>query len=135
MKHFKKPDGSVFAFELDGSQDELITSDMVAMTAAELALHENPPPTLAQVQAQLSAAVQRHLDEVAQGRGYDNINSAVSYADEPEEPKYQAEGRAFRKWRSKVWRRCGEVLADVHDGKRAVPTAQELINLLPEVAL
>ena len=31
MKHFKTPDGQVWAFELDGSQDHLIRQDMVAI--------------------------------------------------------------------------------------------------------
>lgn len=29
MKHYKKPDGSVWAYEPDGSQDDLIEADMV----------------------------------------------------------------------------------------------------------
>lgn len=38
MKYFKKYD-EVFAFEIDGSQDHLITSDFVEMTAEEIDLH------------------------------------------------------------------------------------------------
>jgi hypothetical protein len=32
MKHYKTPDGQVWAFEEDGSQDQLIKPDMVAIT-------------------------------------------------------------------------------------------------------
>lgn len=38
MKYFKK-DGEVFAFESDGSQDHLITSDFVEMTVEEIDHH------------------------------------------------------------------------------------------------
>ena len=48
MKYFKK-NRDVFAFESDGSQDELITDEFVAMTAAEIAEHVNPPAGTPQV--------------------------------------------------------------------------------------
>lgn len=41
MKYFKK-NGEVFAFESDGSQDELITEDFVKMTKSEIDRHLNP---------------------------------------------------------------------------------------------
>ncbi|WP_336933322.1 hypothetical protein [Acinetobacter bereziniae] len=41
MKFFKK-NGEVFAFESDGSQDELITEDFVKMTKSEIDRHLNP---------------------------------------------------------------------------------------------
>ncbi|MDA3440024.1 hypothetical protein MJ046_06680 [Acinetobacter bereziniae] len=41
MKYFKK-NGEVFAFESDGSQDELITKDFVKMTKSEVDRHLNP---------------------------------------------------------------------------------------------
>jgi hypothetical protein len=43
MKHFKNQDGSIYGFEADGSQDELIAADMVALTAEETELLLNPP--------------------------------------------------------------------------------------------
>lgn len=60
MKYYKKPDSSVWAFESDGSQDEFITPDMVALTQAEIDAHINPPPDYAALiqlkEAQLRAA-------------------------------------------------------------------------------
>ncbi|KAF1012288.1 MAG: hypothetical protein GAK29_04873 [Acinetobacter bereziniae] len=41
MKYFKK-NGEVFAFESDGSQDELISEDFVKMTKNEVDRHLNP---------------------------------------------------------------------------------------------
>lgn len=36
MNHFQKLDGSIWAFELDGSQDQLITDDMISLSAEQL---------------------------------------------------------------------------------------------------
>lgn len=47
MKYFKKG-GQVFAFESDGSQDDLITDEFVAMSDSETAAHLNPPPAVPQ---------------------------------------------------------------------------------------
>lgn len=44
MKHYKKPDGSIWAFEIDGSQDAYITADMALVSDAELAVLRAPPP-------------------------------------------------------------------------------------------
>jgi hypothetical protein len=42
MKHFTKPDGSIWAFESDGSQDRLITRDMTPISDAALAVLRAP---------------------------------------------------------------------------------------------
>lgn len=42
MKYFKKANGQVFAFELDGSQDAYITDDMIQMTDEEVDRHIHP---------------------------------------------------------------------------------------------
>ena len=44
MKHYKL-NNEVFAYESDGTQDHLVTSDMVLMTTAEFELYSNPPLT------------------------------------------------------------------------------------------
>ena len=44
MKNYQKHDGSIWAFETDGSQDELITSDMTPISDAALAILRAPPP-------------------------------------------------------------------------------------------
>lgn len=44
MKLYKTPSGQVHAFEADGSQDDFIAPDMVAMTAEEIAAHLAPRP-------------------------------------------------------------------------------------------
>lgn len=42
MKYYKDNKNNIYAYESDGSQDELI-GDKVAMTAAEVEAHLNPP--------------------------------------------------------------------------------------------
>ena len=56
------------------------------------------------------AAVARVLHSQAVALGYDSIDAAVTYADEPAVPEYQAEGQALRAWRSNVWSACFAVL-------------------------
>lgn len=90
---------------------------------------------LAAATTAMTTAVQTHLDAQAQARGYDNLLSAISYADEPAVPRFQADGQAFRAWRSLVWAQCHELLAQVQDGTLAVPTEAELLALLPQVQL
>lgn len=94
-----------------------------------------PPPTAAQIRAALTDAVYAHMNAAAQARGYDDIKAAVTYAEEPAVPIFQAEGRALRAWRSLVWAHCYQVLADVQAGTRAIPTAAQLIAELPALDL
>ncbi len=98
-----------------------------------IVIESSPPPTPSpeEVRLELTRAVQGFMNETAAGLGYDSIYSAVTYAEEPAVPKYQAEGRALRAWRSLVWAKCYEVLAAVEAGTRAVPSAAELIAELP----
>ena len=90
-----------------------------------------PPPTADQIAAARVAAVQAHMDAAAAARGYDDIKTAVTYADEPAVPRFQAEGQAFRAWRSLVWAHCHQVLDDVQSGRRAIPSAADLVAELP----
>jgi hypothetical protein len=87
------------------------------------------------IQKKLTDSVQLHMDSVAQSKGYDNIFSAATYAEEPSIPKFQAEGIAFRKWRSEVWDFCYAYLDDVTNGIKEVPTVEQLISELPSLVL
>ena len=73
-----------------------------------------------------ATAVQAHLDAAAQSLGYDSIHTAVSYAEDAEVPQYMADGRLFRRWRSRVW---AKVFALQSTG--ASGTIDELIAALP----
>lgn len=98
-------------------------------------LADRPPPTEAEIKAMKVALVQRHLDQAATALGYDSIANAITYADEPSVPKFQAEGRAFRAWRSLVWDTCYRILDQVKAGEREIPTDDELLAELPELPL
>ena len=73
------------------------------------------------------------MDATAKSMGYDDMNSAVTYADEPAVTKFQAEGRALRAWRSLVWARCYQLLAEVEAATREAMTAAQVIAALPEL--
>ena len=98
-------------------------------------LLDPPPPTTEQIIASLTADVQAHMDAAAQALGYDDIKSAVTYADEPAVRKFQEEGIAFRAWRSLCWEHCYAVLNAVQSGEREQPLLEELIAELPSLAL
>lgn len=97
--------------------------------------HEPEPIDPARIAADRVAKVQGHLDAAARARGYDDIKTAVTYADEPAVPRFQLEGQAFRAWRSRVWQHCYQVLDDVTAGVRDIPTAEQLIAELPPLEL
>lgn len=85
----------------------------------------------AELQSTFEAQVQSHLDAAAKAGGYDNIMTAVSYADEPAVAKFQADGEAFRAWRSQVWAYAYQALVDVTAGTRETPTLDAFIAELP----
>lgn len=88
----------------------------------------------AQIQAQLTNAVQYVLDAKAQELFYDNCLSVCSYIDTGV-PKFDAEGKAFRAWRSAVWAKGYEILAQVQSGERGIPSEEELLAELPELVI
>lgn len=94
-----------------------------------------PIPTAAEIMVAtaiaMTAAVQVHMDSQARALGYDSLLSAISYAEEPAVPRFQADGLAFRAWRSLVWSQCHTLLAQVQAGTLAVPTEAELLAMLP----
>ena len=94
------------------------------------------PPVITpeEIQRNLVRDVQQHLDNKAKEYRYDDIKSAVGYVGDPD-PVFNAEGTAFRNWRSAVWRYCYTVLDEVVAETRAVPTSMQLISELPVFTL
>lgn len=92
-----------------------------------------PEPTPAEIIAQLSHAVQSHLDHTARERNYDGILSCATYSTSTN-PQFAAEGLACVGWRDAVWAACYAVMADVMAGNRPVPTESELLAELPVMA-
>lgn len=96
---------------------------------------ESEPQTPEQLQKAFVDAIQLHMDNTARTFRYDDIKSAVTYAEEPSVPKFQMEGRGFRAWRSLVWAYAYEQLALVQNGEREQPTIADFIMELPELVI
>lgn len=108
------------------SQGKLIQADINGRPV----LADPPPPTPEQIIADMTAKVQAHMDVKARERNYDGILSLCTYATSVV-PKFAAEGQAGVEWRDAVWATCYAIMADVQDGKRPAPTAEQLIAELP----
>lgn len=100
----------------------------------EVVAVEIPEPTPEEIQAQLTAKVQEYLDTTAQKLGYDSCLSVCSYVDTGV-AKFDEEGEAFRKWRSAVWAKGYEIVAQVQASTRPIPTEEELFAELPAIEL
>ncbi|MCQ9422726.1 hypothetical protein NRB16_04160 [Pseudomonas sp. LJDD11] len=92
-------------------------------------------PDPAQVTAAFEHAVQSKLDAAARERGYDSLATAISYAEEPAVPRFQADGQAFRRWRSLVWDYAHSVLNAVLAGDQVQPELDEFLESLPALEL
>lgn len=92
---------------------------------------EPEPPTPEQQMQAVEDAIQAYMDDMARMLGYDDIRTAVTYAEEPAVAKFQAEGQALRAWRSLVWAACYAHLALVEAGDAEIPTLEEAIAMLP----
>lgn len=88
----------------------------------------------ARIQKQLTDAVQHVLDTKAQELNYDSCLSVCSYIDTGV-PKFDTEGKAFRAWRSAVWAKGYEILAQVQSGEREIPNEEDLLAELPELVI
>jgi hypothetical protein len=86
-------------------------------------------PSIEEHIASFENAIQQHLDNEAQLKGYDNITNACSYAGAPN--PFQAEAQSFITWRGNVWAYCYGELAKVQAGTRPMPTIAQIISELP----
>lgn len=87
-----------------------------------------------EIQAMLTYKVQKYLDSTAQKLGYDSCLSVCSYVNTGVE-RFDEEGEAFRKWRSAVWEKGYEIVAQVKAGQREIPSESELFAELPKLEL
>lgn len=79
------------------------------------------PPSPEEVQAAIVASVQNRLDAFARTRNYDGILSACTYATSAV-PKFQSEGQYCVNARDATWARLYELLAEVQEGTRPMPS-------------
>lgn len=92
---------------------------------------EPDPETPEQTKVRMARALQALLDSTAKAQDFDNIFTAVTYADEPVVARFQIQGAALRAWRSLVWAKGYEVMDAVLAGERPVPTEAELLAEMP----
>lgn len=132
------PAYSTTAEPMPGRVGWLRVFDRVAEAWAEIPIEQQAESVSPQEQSlaerirDLRQAVQRHADIVAVSQGFDDIREAVSYADEPAVPSFQARGRALRAWRSVLWAAFEELVAAIQAGKATVPSNDELQAALPQ---
>lgn len=90
----------------------------------------NAKLTKEEIQTHLTKVVQDYMDTTVQTRGYDNIHTVCTYATSTDST-FKTEGLACVKWRDTVWRKCYDILAEIKEGTRTIPTEKELIAELP----
>jgi hypothetical protein len=132
MKFYKDENNQIFAYESDGSQDEFISENLIPITDDEKNAILNPPETAEQVVIRLEAAIDRYLDAQAQSLRYESIRTIVTYHDDIN-PQFKAEGIAGKTLRSACYTKGIELIGKVQAGEMAIPTEQELIDLMPKI--
>ena len=100
----------------------------------QLIVCQMPQPTPeeieAQLQKQMTDAVQYALDAFAKTRGYDGIMSACSYSNSTD-AQFKLEADYCIQLRDTTWRMGYAILAEVKAGTRPIPSVEELIAELP----
>lgn len=87
-------------------------------------------PTMEELISAFTGIVQMRLDTFAQNKGYDSMLSAVSYANSTV-PKFATEGQYCLQARDATWAACLQILQDVQDGNRLMPTEEQALSELP----
>lgn len=94
-------------------------------------LPEYPVQSPEQIQQDIEAALNAHIDSVARAKGYDSRITATLRAGYPN--PWQAEGIAFGAWMDACYAKAFEIMTAVQAGTRAVPTEAELIAEMPQI--
>ena len=104
-----------------------VQSDKVVKTynVVEIPIEE----IIAKTKESMEKAIQKHINDKCVELGYDNENSIAKYLVSGN-PFYD-ECSAISLWIGTVWIYAYQVQVDVQDGKRDMPTIDELIDELP----
>ena len=121
MKYYKKLDGTVWAFESDGSQDSFITSDMLPMTPAEVSAHLNPGG-FDQIAASYAGALGAAIDQFARTWGYDSIYTAATYLNSAI-PLFKHEAEVIIAWRDTAWFNANNLFNACKAGTATAPSS------------
>ena len=125
------PEAAMWCNEVGNAHIKETTED--GATERTLEIVANEPPTVDEIKKVYENAVQSHLDETAQERGYDNTYTCLSYMNSTDE-KWNRESNAFNAWRDSVWHKAHEILDAVMCGAIPQPMVEEVIAQLPKIA-
>ena len=94
-------------------------------------VEEVPGKSNDEIIKELTTALEQHYDATAQQKRYDNRYTCALRAGYS--GPFQAEGQAFAVWMDTCNAHGYQIIADVLDGKRTIPTATELVAELPVI--
>ena len=132
MKYYKQ-NNAVYAYELDGSQDDLI-GDKVAMTAEEVEAHINPPKTMKEVIVNFTFVTTQYIESKVQSYNeanslaFANIDAFAKYAINPLSQHY-AIANQFINYADAVWK----AVRDYQATATTIPTDIEFKAVLDGV--
>lgn len=101
----------------------------VAGEFGPIAEYVAPVKTPEEIQRDLTAALDKHIDAIAKAKGYDNRITCAMRAGYVN--PWQAECIAFGQWMDQCYAIAIGILGEVAAQTRPVPTAEELIAELP----
>jgi hypothetical protein len=134
MKYYKQ-NNEVYAYELDGSQDQLI-GDKVAMTAEEAEAHINPPKTMQEVIDNFTSVTTQYIEgkvtayNQTNGLAFANIDAFTKYAINPLSQHY-AIANQFITYADAIWK----AVRDYQATATTIPTDVEFNAVLDAVVL
>lgn len=123
------PDWELTEFEtlkVEHWQQGMIWDGETVRLPTQQELAESPE----QAAKRLEAALDAHIDSVAQSYRYESIRTMVTYATS-DHPTFGAEGRAAVLFRDACYTKAIQIQDEVTAGNRGVPTEAELIAEMP----
>lgn len=86
-----------------------------------------------QTVARLERALDAYIDSQAYAYRYESIRTMVTYENDPN-PKFNAEGKGAKAFRSACYTLSIQIVGEVPQGLRPIPTEEELIALMPTLS-
>ena len=90
-----------------------------------------PEKTAQEIKQEYEQQLDSYIDSVAQSKGYDNRITASLRASY--EGPWQQEGIIFAQWMDSVYVSAYQVLSDVENNVRELPTFETLVSELPTI--
>lgn len=130
MKYFKDQDLNIYAFEEDGSQDNIISSNLTAISEDEVFAIKNASLSKDDLIQQYIFMLQNWLDNFVKTRGYNNLLSACTYCNSSNQ-KFKVEGEYALKIRDEIWDKCYKILDQVNNGQKQINNFEDILKELP----